>query len=133
MSQSNFDDVVEFHHKFNLNPNDVTPEQYQQLLDFRKRFLEEELDEFIKGLEEEDDAQMFDALLDLVYVAMGTAYLLGYPWEDGWDAVQAANMAKVRADSASNSKRGSAWDVVKPDGWTAPDIGKVLRNVGFDA
>jgi hypothetical protein len=30
-------------------------------------------------------------------------------------------MAKVRAPSASASKRGNAHDVVKPPGWTAPD------------
>jgi hypothetical protein len=41
-------------------------------------------------------------------------------------------MKKVRAaKDGSDSVRGSAWDVVKPPGWTAPDIESVLRDWGF--
>jgi predicted HAD superfamily Cof-like phosphohydrolase len=133
---SNFDDVGDFHEKFGLDnvthhgpgPRDVPAD----LLDFRRKFLQEELDEFDRGREAGDDAQMFDALMDLVYVAMGTAHLMGYPWQDGWARVQAANMAKVRAAAdGSDSKRGSAFDVVKPEGWRPPDIDGLLEQVGF--
>lgn len=41
-------------------------------------------------------------------------------WNTLWDDVQRANMSKVRAKSAAESKRGSAWDVVKPAGWIGP-------------
>ena len=79
-----------------------------------------------------DDAQAFDALLDLNYVSHGTAHLLGYPWQIGWNAVQSANMAKERAASdGSNSKRGSSFDVVKPAGWTPPNIQKILDDHGW--
>ena len=132
---SNFTDVGDFHRKFGLATSDTKagPSPYNdELLDFRIRFMHEELDEFVEGLEENDDAKMFDALLDLVYVAMGTAHLLGYPWEIGWNAVQAANMKKQRAAAdGSDSKRGSSFDVVKPPGWAPPDIEKVLGAVGF--
>lgn len=74
-----------------------------------------------------DHAQTFDALIDMVYVAFGTAHLFGYPWHEGWGLVQAANMTKVRAQSdGSDSKRGSSFDVVKPEGWRAPDIDGLL-------
>ena len=123
---SNFSDVGDFHEKFGLHRSDTEAGLQRvsnDLLDFRKKFLQEELDEFNRGLEEGDEAEMFDALLDLVYVAMGTAHLLGYPWQQGWEAVQAANMAKVRASKdGKDSKRGSSWDIVKPAGWTPPDI-----------
>lgn len=135
---SNFDDVGDFHHKFDLTsvnhegagPREVT----EELFEFRKKFLYEELDEFIEGWEEQDFVKMFDSLLDLVYVAMGTAHLFGFPWQEGWDAVQAANMSKVRAaKDGSDSKRGSSFDVVKPEGWQAPDelIAQFLRQKGF--
>ncbi len=102
------------------------------LMDVRIKFLKEELDEFIEGWATGDHAQMADALVDLVYVALGTAHLLGYPWQEVWDAVQAANMAKERGKpDGSNSKRGSAWDVVKPEGWTPPDIATLLERYGF--
>ena len=123
---SNFSDVGDFHERFGLHRSDTEPGLQRvsdDLLDFRKKFMQEELDEFNRGLEEGDEAEMFDALLDLVYVAMGTAHLLGYPWQQGWEAVHAANMAKVRASKdGKDSKRGSSWDIVKPAGWTPPDI-----------
>lgn len=134
---SNFSDVGDFHETFNLDnvthrgigPRIVT----NDLLDYRRKFIQEELDEFIEGVEEGDDAKMFDALLDLVYVAMGTAHMLGYPWQSGWNQVQVANMSKVRAATdGSDSKRASAWDVVKPPGWKAPDIEMLLKSMGWD-
>lgn len=134
---SNFDDVGNFHKKFNLHNTTWHPEgphaMSAELEMFRVKFLEEELQELRDGLAEGDDAKVFDALLDLTYVAMGTAHLRGYPWQAGWDAVQKANMAKERASSAwdDRSKRGSEYDVVKPAGWTAPDIEAVLHRYGW--
>lgn len=126
---SNFDDVGAFHRKFDLPvTTDGRPREIDSdLIGFRWRFLIEELGEFFDGMADNDHAQMFDALIDLVYVALGTAHLLNYPWQRGWDAVQAANMGKIRAArDGSDSKRGSGWDVVKPDGWQPPDIAAIL-------
>lgn len=150
----NFEDVGRFHTKFGLpvsfeEPQDIDPE----VLLFRARFLQEELHEFMDaagmvwagdgsdtivyaepGEEVDlDHVQLFDALLDLVYVAMGTAHMLGYPWEAGWNRVQNANMQKVRArKDGSDSKRGSSFDVVKPEGWRPPDIEGLLQAYGWD-
>jgi len=141
MTTTNFGDVGDFHRQFDLHASDEGPgpvldmqdEATMDLLGFREKFLSEELDEFTEGLDELDHAKMFDALLDLVYVAMGTAHLLGYPWQEGWEAVQAANMSKVRASKdGSDSKRGSSFDVVKPLDFQPPDIAKVLERHGFE-
>lgn len=120
MTQSNFNDVHAFHEKYGLTTDpDVGNSKW---LDFREKFMDEELAEFKEARAKGDHAGMFDALLDLVYVAMGTADGLGWPWQAGWDRVQAANMSKVRAErDGGNSKRGSGFDVVKPAGWKAPD------------
>lgn len=126
---SNFEDVGRFHRKFGLPTSGATVLTSQldpETLRFRIEFMREELNEFIEAAEAEDAAGMFDALIDLVYVAMGTAHLAGFPWEAGWALVQQANMAKVRATSASESKRNSSLDVVKPEGWTAPDIAGLI-------
>lgn len=149
-----FHDVGMFHKKFGLpevtscvpGPREVAPD----MLEFRMKFLCEELQEFLEGVglsfrmslydlvlgnaewvAEKDHAKMFDALIDLVYVAYGTAHLEGYPWEDGWNAVQHANMAKVRATKETASERGGTNDVIKPPGWTAPDIGALLQSYGW--
>ena len=131
---SDFGEVGQFHTKFGLPVSQGTPRTVDpEVLEFRIKFLREELDEFEAGAKEGDHAQMFDALLDLVYVALGTAHYFGYPWHEGWRLVQCANMSKVRAQAdGSDSKRGSSFDVVKPPGWTPPDIEKLLRTNGWD-
>lgn len=127
---TNFDDVGHFHEKFgldNVTHRPVGPRRVPvELVQFRTRFLDEELAEFKAAIENHDPVEAFDALLDLVYVAMGTAHLLGFPWQEGWDEVHRTNMAKVRARSAAESKRGASFDVVKPEGWTAPDLAGIL-------
>jgi Phosphoribosyl-ATP pyrophosphohydrolase len=91
----------------------------------------EELNEFIEGVEECDLAKMFDSLIDLVYVAHGTAHLFGFPWEVGWKMVQDANMTKVRAERADQSERGGTWDVIKPPDFQPPDIKGLLHRLAF--
>lgn len=134
MSDSNYVDVILFHIKYDhttlVGPNDTFDDPAR--MGFREKFLAEELDEFREGLDEHDMIKVADALVDLVYVAMGTAYGLGLPWQELWEEVQKANMRKVRAKNASESKRGSAADVIKPEGWQPPDIAGVLERFGFD-
>lgn len=154
-----FGQVGQFHQKFgldNVTYNGVGPRELDMdTIKFRMKFLCEELQEFMEGvglefsvplydlvmgnsewIKEKSHTQMFDALIDLVYVAYGTAHLLGYPWIEGWIEVQRANMLKQRAASAEESQgstgRGSALDVIKPPGWTPPDIEGVLIANGFD-
>jgi len=139
-SRSNFADVGEFHQKMGLHNvtfgepgprTDLSPYEMDKLIDFRVDFMQEELNEFMDAYDAKDDAKMFDALLDLAYVVKGTAHLLGYPWQAGWDRVQEANMKKERATSADMSKRRSELDVIKPEGWTPPDIEGLLAEYGF--
>lgn len=134
---TNFDDVGDFHKKFGLDnathhgafPREVPDD----VIEFRRKFMQEELDEFIEGWEEGDHAKMADALVDLTYVAMGTAHLQGYPWEVLWSEVQRANLQKVRASGADDprGKRGHVLDVVKPEGWQPPDIQGILTEFGW--
>lgn len=150
---SEFGDVGNFHQKFGLPVSESRPQNVDtELMRFRLNFLLEELKELMEATgayfaadEDEtsvriemegdvavDHAQAFDALIDLVYVAYGTAHLLGYPWHEGWEEVQTANMSKVRAAfDGSDSKRGSSFDVVKPEGWIPPDIEGLLRLKGW--
>lgn len=124
---SNFRDVSAFHFKFGLYYNGPPKQLSDTMQAYRIGFMQEELNEYTDACATGDMEKQFDALLDLVYVAMGTAVLHGFPWQDGWAEVQRANMAKVRATHASQSKRGTQYDVIKPPGWTGPDIGRVLR------
>lgn len=142
-------DIEAFHQKFGLEylgkPRMLPPE----LFSFRSGFMEEELTEWrdeqpklIDGLTggtngESDHRQIahgleqqLDALVDLVYVALGTAYLqFGIEvFHEAWKRVQTANMAKVRAEKKEDSKRDSTFDVVKPAGWTPPDHHDLVKD-----
>ena len=124
------DDVAEFHEKFGLpfsGQDIIFGDDIQAGLDamlFRLKFLREETEEFNEAFGESDRVKAFDAMLDLAYVALGTALFMGVTpaqWRAGWAEVHRANMAKVRVAGANLSKRGNGFDVVKPAGWTGPE------------
>lgn len=118
------EDVRDFQEKFGqLSARTPRMLTRRKLLE-RIRFMQEELDE-LKKAETLDD--MFDALLDLVYVAKGTAVMMGLPWRAGWDLVHGKNMQKV----PGQTHRGNLVDVAKPPGWTPPDHLPLLEAAGW--
>lgn len=117
--------VQEFHEKFGLplGKDDQLTGNIDTMA-YRLKFLKEELDELEEALAEGNRTKAFDALLDLTYVAYGTALFMGIDpdqWHAGMHAVHLANMAKIRVANAGESKRGSAFDVRKPEGWVGPE------------
>jgi len=119
-------DLRLFHSKFGLHydgPPRFLPEELSKL---RIVQLHEEVNEYEDAVKNKDLHGQFDALIDMIYFAVGTIGVHGFPFQEGWDRVQAANMAKVRATCAADSKRGSASDVVKPPGWTPPDLSDLI-------
>ncbi len=79
------------------------------------------LEEKITDLEKQ-----LDALVDLMYVLLGTSYLQGFDLKEAWNRVHAANMTKIRTERADDSKRGSVYDVVKPEGFRPPDLSDLV-------
>jgi len=119
-------DIDLFHKKFGFKKNDtVSIPDDNELVNFRTAFLLEELAEYTQALTKKDTAAALDALVDIVYIALGTAWLFNLPFEKAWEEVQKANMKKIRTKSKSK-KRGTSFDVVKPKGWTPPDIEQVI-------
>lgn len=82
----------------------------------RMTHIHEEVGELQDAYKDRDLVAAADALADLVYVALGTAYEMGLPFDDIWRAVHYANMRK----RPGMSKRGFALDLVKPEGWVDP-------------
>jgi len=122
-----FKDIADFHKKFDLTPNEKPDHLEIQLGIFRTDFMREEIDEYENAAYEDDLEEEFDALIDLVYVALGTAYLHGFDFNEGWKRVHEANMKKVKAQNKRESKRNSVHDVVKPEGWVAPDLSDLCK------
>jgi predicted HAD superfamily Cof-like phosphohydrolase len=120
---------------------------------FRLKFLLEELTEIAEGYGyklnmnsgpafvpirqshavRQDLPKIADGLVDLCYVALGTAHLHRLPWNELWSEVQRANMSKERANGADDirSTRGHSLDVVKPVGFKPPAIVEVLMANGW--
>lgn len=162
-TKSNFHDVQAFHDRFGLERDRPAAPRLlpDALLRFRLGFLIEELAEFaeasgargiakpLHALAEaartcyvyndengRDLVKAFDSLLDLNVVSCGTADFMGVPWEAGWDVVMGRNLAKRRAKpDGPDSKRGSPFDVVKPEGWYGPEAGlrQLLLMAGWNA
>lgn len=114
-----FADITQFHKKFGLSYGSEPRHLPADLREFRINTMFEEVEEYTDAVGLEDQ---FDALIDLVYFALGTAYLHGFPFDEGWRRVHEANMRKVRATRAEDSKRNSTHDVVKPPGWSPPSL-----------
>lgn len=119
-------DIEDFHKKFELHPLDKPGFLSKDLMNFRIKFIEEELLEFLKAYKQNNLHDAFDALIDLTYVVLGTTYLMGLPFEDGWNEVHKANMSKIRAVTSDQSKRNHSSDVIKPEGWIKPDLNKFI-------
>lgn len=137
-------DIHEFHRKFGLEQSnekvavapafspDFTLSEEEQFVrehrdkmtaeewELRHRRLIDEAMEYQGAVEEKDDEETLDALVDIVYIALGTAYRRGWDFAEAWNRVHNANMAKERGEP-NNSKYGSGFDIVKPKGWEGPN------------
>ena len=91
---------------------------------FRFRCMREELEEYedAETLEEE-----FDALIDLVVFALGTAYRQGFHrFNEGVARVIDANKKKVVGPTANRGKKFGDLDLQKPPGWAPADLSDLL-------
>tara|TARA_R110000851_G_scaffold126847_4_gene258608 strand:+ start:365 stop:1066 length:702 start_codon:yes stop_codon:yes gene_type:complete len=119
-----YDDIYRMHSQHGLTirskPALLTASEQR----FREEFLREELLEFELACRGKDLPEAADALIDLVVVAMGTAVMMGLPWHALWADVLRANMSKVRG--SSERAQGEAQDLIKPEGWVAPQSTGIL-------
>jgi len=125
---SYFDSVKQFHKKVlgieDVAPTLTLPVEFSQ----RVAFMEEEIEELGQAYINEDLVGVADALADLVYVALGTAHMMGIPFDAVFKVVHAANMQKLRG----MTKRGMVYDAIKPEGWVGPEaeIAAILKEAG---
>ncbi len=212
-----FEDVREFHKKFEVPMPDTLSLLNDEAYNFRVEFLKEEQNEFKDSFQKRNFEGCIDALLDEVYVACGTSLMMGVDflnwlenydkvitedqeicrlkkdtgfsftdlkflsddeynkainllginlnnfihfhyygdinkctesmlclvilcydisnhmgidwatWRELFSDVHRANMSKIRATDASQSKRKTSLDVIKPPGWIGPNADKILE------
>jgi predicted HAD superfamily Cof-like phosphohydrolase len=121
-----FEDVKDFHKSFNLRVGQTPnfPEDINERA-LRMNLLEEEFNEYIDAEQKLDIVGIADALADVIYIACGTAVSYGIPLDKVFEEVHRSNMAKLVDGKPIYRDDGK---VLKPEGWTPPQIEKILED-----
>ena len=126
MSKDWVKDIHDMHDKYGvhqwmaLREMNNERELLQQFLDFRIKFLKEELDETAKAVQDKDPEEIVDGLIDLCVVAIGTLDAFGVDAHKAWDEVLKANMSKEVGVKESRPNPLGLPDLIKPNDWKAP-------------
>ncbi|AEJ62071.1 Protein of unknown function DUF2166 [Spirochaeta thermophila DSM 6578] len=107
--------VREFHLRFG-HPHEDRPRFLEgKRAAARAKWMQEEVEEF---LEAEDVVDQADAMIDLIYFALGTLVEMGVKPEPLFRIVHEANMKKLWPDGKPHYNEDGK--TVKPPGWTDP-------------
>lgn len=119
MSKDWVADIWRMHKHYGVHPvvDKMDGETLKKFLEFRVKFLQEELDELKTAKGAED---VVDALIDLCVVAIGTLDAFNVDSHKAWDEVLEANMKKETGVKESRPNPLGLPDLIKPDGWRAP-------------
>ena len=88
--------------------------------------IEEEADELSAAIEKHDQVETLDALIDILVVTIGAIHSAGFDAEAAWKEVMATNFDKIDRETGKVQKREDG-KVLKPVGWTAPDLTPFLK------
>ena len=121
-------DIHEMHAKYGVHEwveGEKDKDDWSRLgkfLEFRLKFLQEELDETrAAAIIDGDPAEVVDGLIDLCVVAIGTLDAFGVDAQKAWEEVHTANMAKERGIKESRPNPLGLPDLIKPEGWKGPN------------
>jgi predicted HAD superfamily Cof-like phosphohydrolase len=124
MENNLFEMVSTFNKKFNIpynsSPGPLGPDMHV----FRTAFIEEELDEYKEARFNGDLEGQLDALVDMTYVILGTAYIHGFNFNEAFKRVHEANMLKIKGPSP----RSESYDIIKPQGWKKPYLADLIKS-----
>jgi predicted HAD superfamily Cof-like phosphohydrolase len=87
----------------------------------------EEYKELQVAVDENDTKEQLDALIDILVVTIGAIHSAGFNAEGAWKEVMKTNFAKIDRETGKVRKREDG-KVLKPVGWTAPDLKPFLNN-----
>jgi len=100
---------------------DTSPDQYEMYISL----IEEEVDELFVAKSKLDRVEQLDALIDILVVTVGAIHSMGADGEGAWNEVMRTNFAKIDPVTGKVRKREDG-KVLKPEGWTAPELSKFL-------
>jgi predicted HAD superfamily Cof-like phosphohydrolase len=88
--------------------------------------IEEEADELGEAIKNHDQLETLDALTDILVVTIGAMHSMGADAEGAWKEVMATNFNKIDRQTGRVRKREDG-KVLKPQGWTAPNLNPFLK------
>ena len=105
------------HYKINEIVDEMDEVKLRKFLEFRIRFLQEELDEMKNANNAED---VVDALIDICVVAIGTLDSFNIDSYKAWNTVFKANMNKKVGVKKERPNPLGLPDLIKPENWKPP-------------
>lgn len=120
------DDTMAFQQKYGLYDPNIIGFLPVENMKVKLGHLDEEMAEIKHAYETGDLYEFCDGILDLVYVGLGTLNLMNMPANELWKDIHIRNMCKIRATADNMGKRGSTFDVIKPEGWTKPRTKEII-------
>ncbi len=121
---TNFERVQEFHRAFGQQVATVPTLANDDVMNLRINLIDEELTELETAIHDNDIVEVADALTDLAYVVYGMADIYGIDLDACFRCVHESNMAKLGPDGKPIFRADGK--ILKPDGWTKPDLATVL-------
>ena len=88
--------------------------------------ISEEYNELLESLAQDDKVETLDALVDILVVTIGAIHSMGADGEGAWREVMATNFSKIDRRLGKVRRRDDG-KILKPDGWTPPDLEKFLK------
>lgn len=85
----------------------------------------EEFKELMTAYGNRNLVEIADACADLKWVIEGLEITLNLPQQEIWDEVARSNLAKISSDGKVHKRDDGK--VLKPEGWTPPDIKSILQ------
>jgi predicted HAD superfamily Cof-like phosphohydrolase len=107
--------VREFHERFGHGFSETPVMLTDDAKAKRYKWMLEEIEEFTDA---KDITEQADAMIDLIYFALGTLVMMGVRPEKPFGIVHGANMAKLWGDG--KPRYNADGKVIKPDGWADP-------------
>jgi predicted HAD superfamily Cof-like phosphohydrolase len=89
------------------------------------KLIEEETRELAVAIDNNDKVESLDALIDILVVTIGAIHSMGADAEGAWKEVMRTNFAKIDKKTGKVIKREDG-KVLKPDGWTPPNLKEFL-------
>ena len=118
-------DIEEMQYKFKTKrwifDNQNNREALDKYLEFRLQFLNEELQETETAFANRDAEEIVDGLIDLCVVAIGTLDAFGVDADKAWNQVLKANLSKEVGIKPERPNPLGLPDLIKPEGWQAPN------------